>query len=168
MLQPGLPLRLSLACDDDLDFFKCLYATTRDELKALGLSAAQYAELMASQQQIQEHGLRMTYPDAQQWTILLESTQAEKIGRLILDFTNNDWRVVDIAILPEFRNQGWGTQLMRSLMSKASQTQASVSLGVMSFNQGARRLYDSLGFSLIRQDGIHAQMIWRSPALAEP
>lgn len=157
-----LPLQMRLANEQDLDFFKRLYATTRDELKTLGLSAQQFDELLLSQQKIQEHGVKMTYPEAQQWLIFLKTDQPVNIGRLIVDFTDNDWRIVDIAILPEYRNQGWGKQVMLSVMAEAQLSKGSVSLGVMCFNHGAQKLYRQLGFSVIRQDAIHAQMIWRS------
>lgn len=164
------PLHLRLANAEDQEFFKRLYATTRDELKQLGLTAAQFAELMHSQQQIQEHGVRMTYPDAQQWTLILTDhlqQSSQKIGRLIIDYTNNDWRIVDIAILPEYRNQGWGTQVMQAVMAQAQQTLGTVSLGVMRFNQQAQALYARLGFTVIKQDAVHAQMLWHSVSLTE-
>lgn len=164
MFKLAAPLQLRIATPADREFFSRLYATTRDELKSLGLPPAQFAELMQSQQRIQEHGMRMTYPNAQEWMIYLQREDYVEIGRLISDFTDNDWRIVDIAILPEYRNQGWGQQVMRSVMNQASLTGGTVSLGVMHFNEAAKRLYQHLGFSVIKQDAIHAQMIWRSAA----
>lgn len=164
------PLHMRLASVDDLDFFQRLYATTRDELKQLGLAPAQFAELLLSQQKIQEHGVRMTYPQAQQWTIYLHDVASQTstdIGRLIVDFSDNDWRIVDIAIMPDHRNQGWGSQVMQAVMAQARLTQGTVSLAVMRFNLQALALYTRLGFAPSKHDTIHAQMIWRSVSLAE-
>ena len=65
------------------------------------------------------------------------------------------WLVVDeihinnVAILPERRGQGMGTALMQRVFEEARQLGARrATLEVRASNQGARRLYERLGFSV--------------------
>jgi len=53
-----------------------------------------------------------------------------------------------IAVLPEYRNQGVGTQLLARLLSSAKVSYRSVSLSVRSSNR-ALRLYERSGFKVI-------------------
>jgi ribosomal-protein-alanine N-acetyltransferase len=63
------------------------------------------------------------------------------------------WLVVDeihinnVAILPELRGQGIGTALMNRVFAEASRLGARrATLEVRASNEGARRLYERLGF----------------------
>lgn len=161
MFQIASPLSMRLATQDDVPFFKRLYATTRDDLKYMPVTREKLAEVIAMQQIVQENGLRNTYPEAKQWTVLLDE---EAIGRLIVDFSKNDWRVIDIALMPEQRLKGYGRKVMEAVMNKARETGGSVSLAVFGFNKTARHLYNNLAFEVVREDVVHAQMIWRSAA----
>ncbi|WP_338846526.1 GNAT family N-acetyltransferase [Massilia sp. W12] len=161
MFELSAPLSVRLAQEDDKPFFKQLYATTRDDLKNLPVSPQELVEVIEMQQVVQENGLRDVYPGAKQWTILLDE---EKIGRLIVDYNGSDWRVIDIAIMPQRRNQGWGRQVLQAVMTHAGNLDNSVSLAVFGVNPGARRLYERLNFKVTRSDRVHAQMIWRKAA----
>ncbi len=159
------PLALRLAQPDDIPFFKQLYATTRDDLKRLPMPQWQFNQMVEMQQRVQENGLQQVYPRATQWTILLDD---QRIGRLIVDFTDNDWRVIDIALMPENRLNGYGRQVMEAVMHKARETLGSVSLAVFEFNKIARHLYNNLNFKVITEDPVQAQMIWRSAESPAP
>lgn len=161
MFALNAPLALRLALDTDRDFFVRLYATTRDDLRRMPLPKDAMEDLIKMQQVVQETGLANTYPDAQQWTITLHGTA---IGRLIVDFYKNDWRIIDIALMPDSRLQGYGRAVMQAVMNKAHETGGSVSLAVFEFNKIARHLYNNLQFQVVKEDPIHAQMIWRSAA----
>ena len=65
------------------------------------------------------------------------------------------WLVVDeihinnVAVLPELRGQGMGTTLMSHVLQEARQLGARrATLEVRASNEGARRLYERLGFYL--------------------
>lgn len=163
MFEIASPLTMRQAQETDKAFFKQLYATTRDDLRQMPVSPQKLAQVIEMQQEVQENGLRDVYPGAVQWTIQLEQNP---IGRLIVDYSqqHNDWRVIDIALLPQYRRQGYGRQVMQAVMSLARQSLGSVSLAVFGFNDAAYRLYSSLDFQVIRKDKVHAQMIWRSAA----
>ncbi len=161
MFELAPPLTARLAQESDKEFFVRLYATTRDDLRRLPLAPDALNDLIKMQQIVQENGLANTYPEATQWTIMLDDVA---IGRLIVDFTNNDWRVIDIALMPAYRLQGHGRKIMQAVMNKARETGGSVSLSVFEFNTIARHLYNNLAFEVRHEDPVHAQMIWRSAA----
>ncbi len=155
------PLALRLAEESDREFFSRLYATTRDDLRRLPMPQKALDDLIKMQQVVQENGLANTFPEAKQLTITLHG---EAIGRLIVDYTKNDWRVIDIALMPPFRLQGHGRKVMQAVMDKARETAGTVSLAVFEFNTIARHLYNKLAFQVVHEDPVHAQMIWRSAA----
>jgi ribosomal protein S18 acetylase RimI-like enzyme len=67
-------------------------------------------------------------------------------GRLYVHRGGSEIRVVDIALLPEFRGAGVGTRLMRGLQAEATESGRRLTLHVDASNVGARRLYERLGF----------------------
>ena len=54
-------------------------------------------------------------------------------------------RLVDISLLPEFRNRGLGTSLLRDLFTEAEAAGKPLTIHVEKFNP-AMRLYQRLGF----------------------
>lgn len=67
---------------------------------------------------------------------------------------------LSIAILPGYRNQGFGTDLLNRMIAEAGKQYAGLSLSVSSDNP-ARRLYERLGFELIEQKGTSLTMLKR-------
>lgn len=72
-----------------------------------------------------------------------------------------------IALLPDFRNQGVGTQLLKELLHQACRHYSAVSLSVRANNPGIR-LYERLGFikmegseRINRTGGISFNMIYQ-------
>lgn len=86
----------------------------------------------------------------------------EAIGRMAV-FRNNstDIRVVDIGFLPDWRNRGFGTALLRGLFAEGAASGRSVSVHVEVFNP-ARRLYERLGFRQKSATGPYLLMEWQA------
>jgi ribosomal protein S18 acetylase RimI-like enzyme len=72
-------------------------------------------------------------------------------------------RVVDIALLPEFRGKGVGGRWMREVMDEAEETGRSVTIHVEKMNP-ALRFYNRLGFKPVEDKGIYWFMEWKPPA----
>jgi ribosomal protein S18 acetylase RimI-like enzyme len=85
----------------------------------------------------------------------------EPAGRLYLYRQAEDWRIMDIALLPEFRNRGFGTALLDSLIAEADAAGVKVSIHVEVFNP-ARKLYQRLGFRQAAERGVYL-LLERSP-----
>ena len=64
------------------------------------------------------------------------------------DVPNNDYQIVNVAVLREYRNRGIGRSLLESAHRTAELTGAtSCSLTVIIENAGAQRLYSQLGYA---------------------
>jgi ribosomal protein S18 acetylase RimI-like enzyme len=61
---------------------------------------------------------------------------------------------MDIALLPEFRNRGFGSALLGSLIAEADAAGVKVSIHVEIFNP-ARELYQRLGFRQAAERGVY-------------
>ena len=78
----------------------------------------------------------------------------EPAGRLYIHRGPSEIRIVDIALLPEHRGGGVGTQLVRDLLAEADADGKSVTIHVERMNP-ALRLYERLGFSLGEDKGVY-------------
>jgi ribosomal protein S18 acetylase RimI-like enzyme len=65
---------------------------------------------------------------------------------------------LSIAVLPEYRNRGIGSALIRHLFTHAQAICSAISLSV-SLDNPARRLYERLGFEQVRQDATSVTML---------
>lgn len=96
------------------------------------------------------------YPDARRDVILVDG---EPAGRLYVErfVADRDLRVVDIALLPAFRNRGVATRLFSDLFREADQLGWRVSIHVEQ-NNPAKNLYTRLGFVPVSHHGIYILM----------
>jgi ribosomal protein S18 acetylase RimI-like enzyme len=69
--------------------------------------------------------------------------------------------LVDIALLPEFRNRGLGTRAVAGLIEEARGSSLPLRLSVARGNP-AIRLYERLGFSAISADPVYIEMEYES------
>ena len=110
----------------------------------------------------QRSSYAMQFPNADYRIIVHDGRAA---GRLIVDRSGDDILLIDVALLPEFRNAGMGSALMRQIMAEAAQARKALKLHVEKVNR-ARRLYDRLGFSTIGDNGIYLEMVWKAESEA--
>ena len=79
------------------------------------------------------------------------------VGRLFVDVTTKEVRLMDIALLPAARGRGIGTALLQRLLTFADGIALPVTLHVESFNP-ARRMYERVGFAMVEMRGIYQFM----------
>lgn len=84
-------------------------------------------------------------------------------GRLYVDESSHEIRLIDIALLPEQRGHGIGTTLITQLMTRARNTDKTLSLQVEAHNR-ALRLYLRLGFIRTAEHYPYFLLEWRSSA----
>ena len=138
--------------DADLPFLLRLYATTRlDELAQTDWNDEQKAAFVVQQFQAQHAWWQEHYQGARFDLVLVDG---EPGGRLYVDVWGKEIRIVDIAIMPEHRNGGIGTMLLRRVFDEGDAAGKPVSIHVEVFNP-ARRLYERLGF---RETGAHGDV----------
>ena len=140
---------------DDQDFIFKLYASTRlHEIVPFGWDPAQQEAFLRMQFNAQKHWYNQAYPNADHQIILLDGQPA---GRIMVTTEPGSAHLVDIALLPEFRNRGIGTKLVADLVEKSAQAGSKVRLQVLRTNP-AIHLYERLGFVKTGEDAMYFQM----------
>jgi ribosomal protein S18 acetylase RimI-like enzyme len=82
-------------------------------------------------------------------------------GRLYVDERATDIRIVDITLLPKFRNLGLGQFILTNLQQKACHEGKSLSIHVERDNR-ALHLYERLGFQVINDSHpVYLLMTWQ-------
>ena len=148
---------------EDEPFLYRVYASTReDELAQVGWDDAQQAEFLGMQFLAQHTYYLEQFPDASFQIILFDGQPA---GRLYLDRRPDEIRIIDIALLPDFRNMGLGTRLLQDIQTESAAASKPVRIHVEGYNP-ALRLYRRLGFRQIGDTGVYYLMAW-SPASHE-
>src|SRR5688572_13925507 len=144
---------------DDMEFLCQVYASTRQEEMALvtDWSEAQKTAFLQMQFNAQHAHYAEHYSRARFQIILLNGVP---IGRLYIDRRTKEIRIVDIALLPEYRNQGIGSGLLKEILAEGEQAGLPVTIHVELFNP-ALRLYERLGFRHIDDHGVYYLMEWK-------
>jgi len=116
------------------------------------------AAFLRMQFDAQAHHYRAHFKDARFDVIEVDG---EPAGRLYVDRTINEIRLIDIALLPEYRGHGVGSMLLRELIGEANCSQSRVIVHVEQVNP-ARMLYERLGFVASGgvNGGIYLLMQW--------
>ena len=141
--------------DADRDFLHRLYATTReDELRPVPWTPEQKAEFVRHQFEAQHQFWQENYTDTS-WDLVLLDDQP--VGRLYVARWPDDIRIVDIALMPEYRGGGLGTRLLREVLAEGDASGRKVSIHVEVYNP-ARRLYERLGFVEAGDRGVYLLM----------
>jgi ribosomal protein S18 acetylase RimI-like enzyme len=160
---PGIVLRA--ASEQDLPFLFRVYASTREEELALtGWSEEQRSAFLTMQFDAQHRYYREHFPAARFDVI---EVAGEAAGRLYVDRCNDEIRVIDIALLPEYRRVGIGGGLLRELQAEAASESKPIIIHVEPHNP-AMRLYARLEFQPIADRGVYREMIWIPPEPARP
>jgi len=147
------------AAAEDEEFLFALYCSTRaPELEALPGGAEERATLLRLQFRAQRLHYQAQFPNAQHLIVLDEGQPA---GRLLTDRTDEEIRIIDIALMPGARNRGIGSQIICEVLAEAALSGRPVRLRVWKHNPAAR-LYRRLGFQVTGDDGVHLQMEWRA------
>ena len=141
---------------EDESFLFEVYASTRaDEMKLVPWSEAQQEEFLRMQFTAQHKHYQSEYPDADYQIILLHD---RSIGRLYVDRRASEIRILDVTLLPEYRNRGIGTPLIQALIAEGKNTGKAVSIYVDNFG-GAASLFERLGFSKVENNGINSLFV---------
>lgn len=146
----GLTLRPETP--DDRPFTTRLYASVRrDELAAVAWSEADKDIFLRQQHDAQHSHYRQHYPTAG-WFIVQHNDIA--VGRLYLVHWASETRIIDIALVPEARRNGFGTALIADVLAEACAAARAVSIHVERMNP-ALSLYRRLGFETAEDRGVY-------------
>ncbi len=140
-----------------MPFLRHLYSTTRsEELAVLPLSEPQKEIFLAQQFDSQHRSYQEGHPDAD---FMIVEVAGGPAGRLYVDRGDEEIRIIDISLLPEFRGRGIGGAIFREILDGAGDR--IVVLHVLRSNP-AIRLYERLGFEVVEDVDPYLQMQWRA------
>ncbi|KOR43922.1 acetyltransferase [Xanthomonas oryzae] len=142
----------------DLPWLQDLYASTRsDELAAVPWPEASKRAFLQQQFSLQRAHYRQHFADAD---FLIVQTRDLCIGRLYLHRASTQHTLVDISLLPDWRGQSIGSQLIAHAQARARDAGCALSLHVLHANPAAQRLYARHGFVAGDSTQMHLQMHW--------
>jgi len=150
---PSLTLRPAVPSDADL--LRRVYASVRtEELALVPWSDAEKDAFLRHQFDAQDAHYREHYVGA---TFDVIEVDGEPVGRLYVARWEDEIRIMDIALLPEHRGRGVGTQILRGLLEEGALTGKRVSIHV-EMNNPAVRLYERLGFVQAAVHGVYLRL----------
>jgi ribosomal protein S18 acetylase RimI-like enzyme len=142
----------------DEPFLRSVYASTRQqELAVVPWDDAQKTAFLRMQFDAQHAYYQEQYAGASFDVILVDGQPG---GRLYVERISDEFRIIDIALLPEFCNRGIGSSLLRQLQAEARAAGKPLRIHVERFNP-ALRLYERLGFRQVADRAVYLFMEWR-------
>jgi GNAT superfamily N-acetyltransferase len=147
----------------DRAFIAEVYASTRvEELAVVPWTEGEKKAFTDWQSAQQEAHYALHYPGAER---LVVEHRGQPAGRIYVDTTAFEVRLMEVTLLPTWRNQGLGSRLMDVLLDYADGLALPASLHVEPFNP-ARRMYARLGFQARETRGIYEFMVRPPPGAA--
>ncbi|WP_395688254.1 GNAT family N-acetyltransferase [Caenimonas koreensis] len=132
-----------------------MYASTReDELRIVPWPPEVKQAFLQDQFNKQHTHYLSGYPNAL-WLVLEHAS--EPAGRIYVEQTGSEIRLMEISLLPACRNAGVGTSLMNALLAHADLQGLPVTLHVEPYNP-AKRLYQRCGFLDVETRGYYVLM----------
>ena len=152
-------ITLRRATDDDYAFMRALYGAGRaEEMQHFPMTPEQKEAFLDQQFAAQTEHYAKHYPTAR---FDIVECDGERAGRLYVDVWPSQIRIVDIALMPEHRNSGLGTSLVKQILEEGRAAEKPVTIHVERYNP-ALRLYERLGFRAVDTNGIYLLMEWRA------
>jgi ribosomal protein S18 acetylase RimI-like enzyme len=143
------------ASAEDADLLFRVYAASRaDEMAAWGWPPAQQESFLRMQFSARAQSYAAAYPGAAHSVLLCDGDPA---GSAIVWRGPSEFHLVDIALLPEFRNRGLGTLWISRLIREADAAAVPLRLHVVHGSRAAE-LYRRLGFVAKSNGGIYIEM----------
>ncbi len=150
------PISSRPVCASDRPFLREVFATTRPDIALMNCSEAEKDAFLTMQFRAQNEHYARQYPAAD---FLIVLSKDLRIGRLYVHRGPEETRIVDISLLPEARDQGIGTYLIRHLQGEATRTGKPIRIHVHTFS-AAIDLYRRLGFEILNTTETHHFMEW--------
>lgn len=145
--------------EDDMDSLYDIYCSTKKlELDLMaGCSEPEKENFLKQQFSAQHYYYLSNYNPA--YFGILESNSTV-IGRLYIHEIAEELCIVDITLLPPFRNKGIGSQVLENILQYATNEGKKVILHVENTNP-AIYLYRKLGFQVLNDNGVYSLLIWK-------
>lgn len=147
---------------DDETFLREVYACTREaELAITPWNLEQREAFLRFQFDAQHAHYHEQYPEARYQIIL---KHGEPVGRLYVLRDPDQIKILDITVLPRYRNAGVASSLLRDLVAEADAAGKPLMVWIEQTNP-SQSLFKDLGFAKIEDDGY--QDLMRRPPMAK-
>jgi ribosomal protein S18 acetylase RimI-like enzyme len=146
LVSAGAAVILRPAADLDPELLRGIHAAVCAEtFTPLGLPSAALEPLVRSQFDAQQAGYRARFPDSTDFVVWAGE---QAVGRCWLDDDGRRIRIIDLAIVPERRREGFARLALESVIQTARPRGLPLVLSVHAGNASAQALYRSLGFEI--------------------
>jgi len=146
------------AVEADEPFLRDLYASTRPEVADWPDEARE--AFLGHQFEAQRTGWGRTFPGSDHEVIVLGD---RLVGRVWVHWSSVECLIVDLALLPEYRRQGIGTQVVEELLANADRAGVPARAHVERTNAPSLAFWTHLGFREIGGDAVFIE-IARQPS----
>jgi GNAT superfamily N-acetyltransferase len=161
-MTPDLPQPVALQPATDLDqplLFR-LFAEQRARIfVAAGMDEQQVEAVLKSQFQFRSHSYAQQHPFAED-RILVTHT-GERIGRVLIDWSDTTARLIDFAILGSHQGLSIGTRILEHCLQEAALRGCRLQLTV-DRDSPAERLYARMGFTVMDETPLQRHMEYLS------
>ncbi|UGQ44988.1 GNAT family N-acetyltransferase [Massilia endophytica] len=144
----------------DQAFMEQLYALTRGDVSHMeGCDASTGALLLSLLYRARQSHFEKLYPYAD---LAIITEHELPIGRLYVNYSQDEIRIIDMSLLPECRNRGIGLGLLRSLQAQGVRMRVPLHVDVL-LGSPAQRLLQRCGFVSQGSNGVYNAMSWQAP-----
>lgn len=140
---------------DEPFLYQLFAATQGQQFYLLPLEPAQRDALIRMQFEAQRGSYRQQYPESEHSIILVDGQPG---GRLWVDESGEEMRVIDIVLAPEYQGRGIGKQVLEQVIAKADGAGKALRLFVDRMNARAFDLYRRYGFEVCGEYGFYLEM----------
>jgi ribosomal protein S18 acetylase RimI-like enzyme len=143
---------------DEAFLFELFKSVRTQEFAPMGLPQAQLDMLLRIQYQGQTATYKDLYADSRHSIVLCGGVP---VGRMWVHRGTDEYCLVDIAFLPDYRNKGIGTELVRQLIAEAETAGAPLRCSVATSNSGSLKFHQRLGFAVTGRDQMYFRLEYR-------
>ena len=141
---------------DDAFLYDVFSTTWESEVAALpNQNLAQH--VLRIQHIAQERRFASRHPRLERYVVV---AAGENAGRLYISQSDALLEVVDLTLMPQFRDDGMGTRIFHDLCTHAAREDLTISLRVERRNERATMLFTELGFDLVTVDDLDNHFEW--------
>jgi len=154
-------VRLRPVTERDLSFlFDVVSSSVREQFKLMGGDVRMMEPLLRIQFESQTREYKERFPEAVHYIITLNDLDA---GRIYLNRSPEEIRILDLTLLPEYRGKGLGAFVLKVFEEEAARTGLPIRIYVEDGNRSLR-LFDRLGYRFHSKLGeVHNLLEWIPP-----
>jgi ribosomal protein S18 acetylase RimI-like enzyme len=142
--------------EDDSFVYELFNAVHRPEFAFVPMPPGALDTLM----RMQYHGQKATYASQYPGGHEIVLVDGAPAGRIWVYRGPHEHQLVDISLLPRYRNRGIGAGLVKEAIASAREAAVPLRCSVAVTNSGSLRFHQRLGFRIVGQDEVYYDLAW--------